>query len=307
MEKILITGISGFLGWNLARALRSLYGIYGAYLDHQVFIPSVETLAFDFADLPKIEKFVNVLQPQAIVHTAALSRPDFCEAHRKETVTVNTLATKEIARVASRMGSKLIYISTDMVFDGEKGNYTEADTPAPINYYGKTKYLGELEVTNHSSYYAILRLSLLYGRGNGMRLNHFETLERSAKQSTRMSLFVDQYRTPLFIDDVVATVVRLLADKSLKGLFHLGGPEKMSRYQFGKVFQQLVRSPSDLLVEDSLANATFLAPRPKDCSLRSDKLVKATGIALTGVEAGLTRLLSNGARNEPLRRNNCAS
>lgn len=290
MEKILITGASGFLGWNLAQALRSRFRIYGTYLDHSISIPSVETIAFDFTELGKIEKVLEVLQPVAIVHAAAFSDPDFCETHHKEALTLNTLATKEIARASNRIGSKLIYISTDMVFDGQRGHYTEADSPAPINYYAKTKYLGELEVTTHSSYYAIVRLSVLYGRGTGVVLNLFETLEQQARRGTAMKLFTDQYRTPLFVGDAVAVIERLLVEKPLKGLFHLGGPERVNRYQFGEAFCRSCRCSRGLLVKSSLAEAKLVARRPRDCSLLSEKIIAATAIRPTPLETGLMQL-----------------
>lgn len=291
MEKILITGVSGFLGWNLAQTLRHHYHVYGTYLDHQIPIPAVELIAFDFTQLDKIEKLLEVLQPQAIVHAAAFSNPDLCETQHKEALTLNTLATKQIARAANRFGSKLIYVSTDLVFDGEKGHYTEADSPAPINYYGKTKYLGELEVTNHSSYYAILRFSVLYGRGTGVALNLFETLEQHAKRGLPMRLFTDQYRTPLFIGDAVRAVERFLCEKSLKGLFHLGGPDRMSRYEFGVRFRRVFDLTPDFTIKSTIADARLPATRPKDCSLVSDKMIKTTGMGLTPVEQGLLLLL----------------
>jgi dTDP-4-dehydrorhamnose reductase len=191
MEKLLITGISGFLGWNLAHRLKDRYRIYGTCLDNPVSIPGVEVFTFDLADWSKVERLCQSVNPAAIVHAAAYANPDYCELHHKEALTLNTFATRELAKAANRLGSKLIYISTDFVFDGRRGEYSEADDPAPINYYGKTKFLGELEIMNHCSHYVTLRIGTLYGRGNGIRPNFFSSMmlcKQSANSSKERTL-----------------------------------------------------------------------------------------------------------------------
>ncbi|PYV45547.1 MAG: hypothetical protein DMG06_01960 [Acidobacteria bacterium] len=296
MDTILITGVSGFLGWNLAQRLKSDYRVYGTYFDHPVDLDPVETLAFDFSNLDKIKKFCVAIHPKAIIHTAALSDADYCEIHHKEALTLNTLATRELGRVASHLGIQMIYVSTDLVFGGETGMYSEADSPAPLSYYAKTKRLGELEISNYCNYYVTLRLSLLYGRGNGQNQSFFERMEKQAFRNSQLNLFVDQFRTPLFVEDAVLAVERLIGDKSLKGLFHLGGPDRLSRFQFGQVFCRVFNFPQTLLAPSRLDESKLLAPRPKDCSLRSDKAVKVLKMQLTSVEKGLELLRSNQER-----------
>jgi dTDP-4-dehydrorhamnose reductase len=290
METVLITGVSGFLGWNLACRLKSQYRIYGTYLDHQVSLPGVETLAFDLSDLSKIPRLCETLRPSVIVHTAAFSNPDYCELHHKEALTLNTFATREFAKATSRLGSRLIYTSTDFVFNGEKGDYSEADDPAPINYYGKTKFLGELEIMNHSSHYASLRIGTLYGRGNGVRLNFFEKLERDALAGVKLPCIVDQYRTFLFVDDAVLAISHFVADKRLKGLFHLGGPERVNRYEFAERFCSIAGVSVEVLQKIRLDEAGFAAVRPRDCSLNSSKITKALNRTFTPLDAALRQL-----------------
>jgi len=232
MERLLITGVSGFLGWNLAQRLKDRYLVYGTCLENSVSFPGVETFTFDLSDWSKIEKLCQAVNPAVIVHTAAYANPDYCELHHKESLTLNTFATRELAKAANRLGSKLIYTSTDFVFDGKRGEYSEADDPAPVNYYGKTKFLGELEIMNHCSHYATLRIGTLYGRGSGIRPNFFEALEQQLLAGKKPWCIVDQYRTLLCVEDAVKAISQLIEEKSLKGLFHLGGPEKASRAQF---------------------------------------------------------------------------
>ena len=192
------------------------------------------------------------------------------------------------------MAARLIYTSTDLVFDGSKGNYTEADSPAPQSYYGKTKYLGELEVSNICNNYVILRLSLLYGRGNGFRLCSFEKLEQQALRGNRANLFVDQFRSPLYIGDALEAITRLANSKDQKGLFHLGGPERMSRFEFGESFCTVYGFPQTLLVPIEMSKAKLQAPRPPDCSLLGTKLQKAIDLQLTPIAEALEILRPKG-------------
>lgn len=292
MDTILITGISGFLGWNLAHHLKDRYRVYGTYLDHQLSIPGVECLAFDLADLGKIPKLCESVHPGVIIHTAAYSSPDYCELHHKEALTLNTFATRELAKAATRLGCRLIYTSTDFVFDGRKGEYSEADDAAPANYYGKTKFLGELEITNHCGNYVTLRIATLYGRRNGVRPNFFEAMEKQLSQRQKVRCVVDQYRTLLFVEDAVQAIAQFVADKKVKGLFHLGGPEKSSRYEFAEKLCGVKGLPLSLLERVSSAEAGFSAARPKDCSLDSAKIIRVLGLQTTSMEAALAKLCS---------------
>ena len=290
MDKILITGVSGLLGWNLALILPSHFRVYGTYLDHQVFIPSVETFAFDLVNLTQIERMCDAVQPDVIIHTAAVSDPDYCELHHNEALAVNTFATRELAKAANYRRIRLIYISTDLVFDGAKGEYSEADSPLPQSYYGKTKYLGELEVSNNCSNYVILRLSVLYGRGSGFKQCFFEKLEQLALRGEPSNLFTDQFRSPLFIVDAVGAISRLAETKDQKGLFHLGGPDRMSWFEFGEKIRKVYNFPEALLVPSEIGKSNLRAPRPADCSLVSTKLQKALGLKLTPVEEAVGKL-----------------
>ena len=290
MEKILITGISGFLGWNLAQRLKDQYLVYGTCLDNPVSIPGVETFTFDLSDWSKIERLCQAVNPAVIVHTAAYANPDYCELHHKEALTLNTFATRELAKAANRLGSKLIYTSTDFVFDGRRGEYSEADDPAPLNYYGKTKFLAELEIMNHCSHYDTLRIGTLYGRGNGIRPNFFETLEKQLLAGMKPSCVVDQYRTFLFVEDAVRVISKLIEEKKVKGLFHLGGPEKASRFQFAEKLCATLRVSGSLIEKSRLADSASPAARPPDCSLNSNKIEKALNLNLSSISQALDQL-----------------
>ena len=228
------------------------------------------------------------------MHTAAYSNPDYCELHHKEALTLNTFATRELAKAANRLGSKLIYTSTDFVFDGRRGEYSEADDPAPLNYYGKTKFLAELEIMNHCSHYGTLRIGTLYGRGNGIRPNFFETLEKQLLAGMKPSCIVDQYRTFLFVEDAIQVISKFIEEKTLKGLFHLGGPEKASRFQFAEKLCATLRVSGSLIEKTRLADSASPAARPPDCSLNSNKIKKALNLNLSPISQALDQLCARG-------------
>jgi dTDP-4-dehydrorhamnose reductase len=293
MDRVLLTGASGFLGWNLAKQLSGRFQIYGTYLDHPVSFPGVEAVAFDLTDLPKIPKLCEAVRPQVIIHTAAYSNPDYCESNHNEALKMNTFATRELAKAASKLSCRLIYISTDFVFDGKKGNYSEADTPEPVNFYGKVKLLGELEVTNNCGHYVTLRIGTLYGRGNGVRKNFFETIEQQILERQTIPCLVDQYRTLLFVEDAVKAIDQFVSDRRLKGLFHLGGPEKLIRYEFAEKLCATMNASRRLLKKQFLADAGLTAARPKDCSLNSSKILQALNLKLTPTNTAIDGLRQN--------------
>ncbi|HET6962789.1 MAG TPA: SDR family oxidoreductase [Terriglobia bacterium] len=294
MEKILITGISGFLGWNLVQRLKDQYHVYGTSLDNPVSIPGVETFTFDLSDWSKIERLCQAVDPAVIVHTAAYSNPDYCELHHKVALTLNTFASRELAKAANRLGSKLIYTSSDFVFDGRRGEYSEADDPAPINYYGKTKFLAELEIMNHCSHYVTLRIGTLYGRGNGIRPNFFETMEKQLLAGKKPPCIIDQYRTFLFVEDAVQAISQLIAEKTLKGLFHLGGPEKASRVQFAETLCATLGVSDSLIEKVRLADFSSAAARPPDCSLNSNKIKKTLDLNPRSISQAFDQLCARG-------------
>ena len=143
---LLITGGSGFLGWNLARQAAKSYDVSFTYGRHPVAIPHCREYHLDLHDHHQIEDVIKDIAPDAIIHTAALANADVCEKRRTVAYDVNVAATERIAQCAEDLNCRLVYISTDLVFDGQRGNYAEQDRPNPLNYYAQSKLLGEKEI-----------------------------------------------------------------------------------------------------------------------------------------------------------------
>lgn len=222
--KILITGSSGMLGSDLVDILSRRHDV-------------VTSGSLDIRDLEGVMELLRKTRPDAVVHAAAFTDVDCAETERDTAYQVNVLGTRNIAAAASAVGSSILYISTDYVFDGEKGDgYLEFDEPNPLNFYGKTKYLGEVSVRQLSERFYIVRTSWLFGR-NGR--NFVETMVELAERGHEISVVDDQYGSPTYTRDLAAAIGNLL-ERPAYGVYHLTNSGQCSWYEFAiDIFNEL--------------------------------------------------------------------
>ena len=289
-SKFLITGGSGFLGWNLAKYAAEMYDISFTYAQHPVSIPDCQEYHLELQDKRRIEDLVDEVQPDVIIHTAALANVDICEQRRSLAYDINVAATTHLARCAQDLACRFVYISTDLVFDGEQGMYTERDRAHPVNYYGETKLSGERAVMSISTDYLIVRMALMYGIGNGMNGSFTDWIREGLEHQKAISLFTDQYRTPLFVMDGVRALLELVEQSGRNQLYHLAGSERLNRYEFGKKFAQTFNYSSTMIQPIQMQEITTLAQRGKDCSLNSQKIQPVLSFALSDASAGLQKM-----------------
>jgi dTDP-4-dehydrorhamnose reductase len=288
-KRILITGISGFLGWNLGRLLSSDFYVTGTCLTHSEGLPSCSAFPMNITDLRNIRQSLRKQPFDVILHTAAMTRPDVCDQKREDAFRINVEGTANLSEVAREWGALLIHISTDLVFDGSEGGYGEEDPPNPVNYYGETKLEAEQKVRSLCSEWLILRTALMYGWGNSVSRSFVDWLDGSLREGKQAPLFTDQIRTFLYVRDV-ADAVRFLLRKNVKNeLFHLGGAEDLSRYDFGELFIEIFEYPLHLLRPVSMDDLPGLTARGRDCSLRTDK-IRQLGFRPRTVREGLEEM-----------------
>lgn len=298
MARLLITGASGFLGWNLARSLRAGHEIRGTFYRNPV---PIEGCAMDRADLSSGEGLAEVVEafaPDAIIHAAALIDIDLCEREREMARAVNEEGTRGVARIAAEAGARMIYFSTDMVFDGERGMYGEEDEPRPINYYGETKLAGEKWVFEYCPAAVVMRVSLIYGRGNGVHESFLGRMLKRLERGETFPVFTDQCRTPTFVKDICAAVGIALEDDDIGGLYHVSGPENLSRHEMGKEIVRVFGFPEDLIRPLKMADLEGFMPRPRDISLDNGKAAGAFGLGFTGFGAGLEAVKEEYGKDE---------
>ena len=272
-KKILITGGSGFLGYNLCNCLKDFYDIWGTYLFHPFSISGCTPIKLDITDRPRVSDTIKHINPSIIIHAAAVTSPDVCEKDPSGAWKINVEGTRNIVDAAKKNVSHIVYVSTDMVFDGEKGNYSELDTPGPVNFYGKTKLEGEHICLKTTSDCTVVRITLQYGWGNAVSSSFSDWLIKNLKDGKQAPLFTDQYRTPTYVIDTVKglEIAALIGEPG--SVYHLASPERIDRYSFGLVLASVFKLSDVLLKKSLMSDVNAHAPRPKDVSLNAQKFI----------------------------------
>ncbi len=289
MPTVLITGASGFIGENLAHHLLGnncqVYLVRGTLDPHA---KGEKTFAVNLSVRGDFSRVVGDVPVDAVVHTAAVSAPKACEEDPGLAHAVNVEGTREVAQWAHDHGARMIYFSTDLVFDGMGSLYTEEDTPSPYHLYGRTKLKGEEEVQRTCSDWVILRLALSYGPTRGARGDWTREMRSNLGQGKNLTLYTDQYRTPAYTGDTVEAVLRLVRGQD-QGIYHMGGGERLNRYEFGKIFARIFGLPQDRFLPVQMDDVPVGFPRAADCSLSTEKISRDISLSPCGVEQGLIR------------------
>lgn len=297
--KLLLTGASGLLGGNcFARfSCNPTLQLFATYHDVSFTIPETfsnghDAFPLDLTSDTAVWNIISTLQPNIIVHTAAHTETAFCEWNRSEAKSLNINATKTLAMLADMFEARLIFISTDLVFDGTKGHYCEEDTPNPLSYYAETKLEAEVLVKTLVRNHVILRVPLLLGKSPRGTRSVNERLMKEWQAGKPVHLFVDEYRTPIFAD-VLANIIEEFAVETLSGttgLFHAGGIEPVSREALGRKIAARWNINPALIQSVSLSDVPSTPPRPKDVSLNSTKLHSLLPFSLPSLEESLNAL-----------------
>jgi len=285
--KILVTGASGKLG-NRILELGKDYEIYGTFFSHSI-PPNLFQL--DIRNYQQVLKLLNKIKPDVVIHTAAMTNTDKCEDNILQAWLTNTSGTLYIAKACKKIGSKLIYISTDYVFDGEKGNYNESDITNPINIYGITKRVGELECMRILKDFLILRTSNLYGWFPRFKENNFITfLLNSLKQNKKLDVVEDLFYTPTYINNLAEIIFEAI-ERDLHGLYHATGCEAISRYDFARRIATMFELNPNLINPIKMIDATWWkTPRPKNTSLDTHLIAKKLKTKLLNIDEGLEKV-----------------
>jgi len=269
--KILVTGASGLLGHKLVKELLLRdYEVYAIYNRHEVGIThrNLRKTRLDIVNNVALEDLILKVKPEVIIHAAAYTDVDGCEVDKSYAWKINVEATRSIVRAARVIKSFLIYVSTDYVFDGEKGMYKEDDVPNPINYYGLTKLIGEEIVKSSDLLYTIVRPSAIYGVGLG-KLNFALFVANKLSNGETVKALVDQYVSPT-LNTFLAQAITEIVELRPMGILHIAG-ERMNRYEFAVKIAEVMGLPKELVNEGKMNEMKWRAKRPKDSSLNIEK------------------------------------
>lgn len=274
MSKVLITGASGFLGTKLFEMYTPKAEVLGTCFGH----PREGLMSLDVTNSVQTHSLITRFRPDVVIHTVALSDPDVCEERKEDAERINHLGTKNIVEACRETGARLDYISTVYVFDGEKGHYTEEDSPHPINWYGETKLKAEQEVVTLPSW-GIYRFDKLYGY-NGVGLPNDLLSKITAGKPFEVNN--DQIRQPLLVDDVGRALQRM-QELDMNGILHLAGPDNISKYELTLRLARLLGKESLVI---PIPERQQIARRPKDASIVTTK-AESLGITFTSLEKAI--------------------
>ncbi len=271
--KLLITGASGLYGSKLAElAIARNFEVYSC--DVQELPVCGNFVKFDVSNKELVNEAFKRVKPDVVVHAATLTDVDKCELNKELAWKINVEGTKNIADAAKTAGSFLIYISTDYVFNGEKGNYKETDKPDPINYYGLTKLKAE-ELVKAQDEYFIGRPSVIYGSTPAAgKVNFALWLIDALRKGERVKIVTDQWNTPTLNTNLAEMTLEVI-ERKLTGTFHLCGATRVSRFQFAELIAEAFDLDKSLI--DSVVSSQFKWPakRPMDSSLDTTKAQRA--------------------------------
>lgn len=287
MGKVLVTGGSGLLGGTLVQKWRDEHDIVTTYHDHPVDFADVHCREVDLTDEVQV-RALNSLDLDGIVHCAAMTDVDRCEREPGLAETHNVGMAEHIADLAADAEARLVHISTDAVFDGEKGNYTPADEPNPVNVYGMTKLKSESVVKARNSDSVVVRTNI-YGWNLTDAQSLAEWMLSRLEAGENVPAFEDAYFTPIYTGDLADFLLELLGN-NLTGTLHIAGSKRCSKLAFAYALADVFGYDRDLIEPSSMEDVDFDAPRGSDLSLAVERTREILTRPLPDVKSGLERM-----------------
>jgi len=293
MKRILICGSNGLFGQRLALMLSS-------QTEYEVLNTSrkrsfvFDDRLFDYTQLDitkkgDVKSLVSSFHPTTIINAAAAADVDWCELHREDAWKINVVGVEHLIEAARKVGARLIHISTDYIFDGTHGPYSEDDKPNPISYYGKSKLASENAVRIAGIPYTIFRTIVLYGTGIGVRDNFPTWVVKNLRACRTIRCSEDQFSNPTHVNDLAFAAVKGF-ELNRDGLYHICGSERVSRFQFAVRTAEFFGLDAGLIQRVKSSDLTQTAPRPLVTGFVTLKAQTELGMHSMDITQGLTLL-----------------
>ena len=285
-SKLLVLGGSGLVGSAFIDFAKNDYDIIFSYNKNEIKIPNTESFKINLLnDSDKIETIIKNYNPDVVLHTVAHSNLDLCETDHYITDKLHIDLTQKIANVCVSTNSKLIFLSTDAVFEGQLNKrYGEDDITNPINYYGKTKLRAEKIVLDASLNNTVLRTSVIYGWHKKSRFTNW--ILDYLKDGKQVDPFSDQFNTPTLIDDLIKVILKII-DNDISGLYHAAGKTCLNRYEFAILLAKKFSYDLTLIHPVTKIEKKQDAPRPISTCLDSSKLENITNFSFSDISSGI--------------------
>lgn len=297
--KILITGGSGLLALNWARCIRDRWDVILGLHRRRISMARTQACQIDLESHKAIVELLEELRPQLVVHTVALTNVDQCEREPELAGHVNLDLAVNVARACAQCGIKLVHVSTDHLFAGDVSWADEDWTVSPRNVYARTKAEAEVGVLEHNPSSLVVRTNF-YGWGTRYRTSFSDFILQSLRTGKTLNLFDDVFYNPILIDSLVDATHELL-EKGARGIFHVVGDERISKYDFGLKLAAHFELDAGLIRAVSIREQPQLVSRPRDMSLSNRKARLLLGRPVAGLSSdidGLYRQENQGVAEE---------
>lgn len=289
--RVAVIGSNGLLGQHVARtfAAETQATVALADVHAESFCPPAARATYtpiDITDRGATKAFISHENPAAVINCAAYNDVDACDVEREHAWRINVRGVEHLVEGCRKVDARLIQLSSDYVFDGRQGPYTERDTPNPISYYGKTKLASENVCRTGGIRFTIVRTMILYGVGERVRENFVTWVLRNLERGTAISVVTDQIGNPTLVDDLALAVLRLV-ERQRDGIYNVAGPDIISRFDFAQMIAHVFGLNSNLIQPITTAALGQPAPRPLSSGLLTLKAQTELGVHLSSAAEGL--------------------
>jgi len=295
VKTVLITGANGLLGQKLVKDFHPQYKVIACDLQPQSYLtlPDLSYESLNITDRRKLGFQISLYNPEVVVNAAAYTDVDGCEIHKDEAWAVNVGGVKNLVNLCKKQRIKLIHLSTDYVFNGEEGPYSEDDLPDPVNFYGETKLESEKVIKDSGIDFLIIRTNVLYGFGSELKPDFFLSLLDKLSKNKIIKIVTDQFNNPTFVDDLSLCIFEMVK-KDVSGVYHIGGSEYLSRYDFAIKVARSFDFDKNNILPTKTELLQQQAKRPYKGGLRTDKARKVLNTRLLSVDEGLDCIKQSG-------------
>ena len=293
MKKIVVTGSNGLLGQTLVNLLMkqpSYYSVYGLSRgENRSGRDDFSYHRTDITNFNELNHLLRTIQPDFIVNTAAMTNVDTCEEQKEACFQINVEAVENLTKICSEIHAHLIHISTDFIFDGEKGYYKETDLPNPISFYGNSKLKSEEIVVSAGISYSILRTILVYGKVNNLARNNIVLwVKEMLEKKNKITIVNDQFRMPTYVEDL-ALACKLSIDQNAKGIFNISSNHLLSIFEIALQIAEVFGLQKEFIVPISTEILNQKAPRPPKTGFNLSKTNKELGLRTQSFKEDLKR------------------
>jgi dTDP-4-dehydrorhamnose reductase len=288
---VLVLGGTGLLGKALVESCPKDVEVCATHLrDLPAEFLSSRLTRLDVTDREETLRVFEEVRPDAVVHLAGVGSVDFAEQNQCAAWGVNVGGTQHVIEACRRLGAKLIFVSSNAVFDGHCPPYDEKAVRRPVNYYGQLKVEAEDAVRSSGLHHAVVRAILMYGwHYSHARENPATMWIRLLREGKSVKVVNDRYWQPLYVEDCANLIWRIL-EKDKTGVFNISGPDRLSLFEFALHTAKVFDLDSTLIEPVPSDYFPTIAPRPEDTSFVVEKIRKELGIEPVGIAAGLERM-----------------